>query len=450
MLLTMVGSVCADDNTKPIPLKGGSSGVIIEPIAPSTLGLEGDPKENLFAAKYTVTKNQTNVFQLKDLDVSGYAKLVIKFGSDQVGRWAVWDGGYRDSDNWEVFETDCSGKDKIDEVTVFNNENPVAEGTSITITGMYLETADGDQTPLALKGGKDDVTIEPIAPSTLLEGDPKDNLFAASFTATGQLQNMFQYKPLDATEEVEEGYQKIVLEFDGKAPADWYIHAYGNSNEPFYALEGLEKYELELTGSVVQDLTIFNLWAIPSEPITVTSCYFSKSPATFTVGSAGWATCGSAKPVGYSGDVVAYTAKYEDGRLLLTEVTTVPQNTAVIVKAAAGEYEYSYEESAESVDNDLKISNGRVESNGNIYVLANGDNGIGFYLLANGVKVPTGKAYLEVNAAGREFIGFDGEATAIKSVENVKANGAVYNLAGQQVKNAQKGVFIVNGKKVIK
>ena len=109
--------MCADDNTKPIPLKGGSSGVIIEPIAPSTLGLEGDPKENLFAAKYTVTKNQTNVFQLKDLDVSGYAKLVIKFGSDQVGRWAVWDGGYRDSDNWEVFETDCSGKDKIDEVS---------------------------------------------------------------------------------------------------------------------------------------------------------------------------------------------------------------------------------------------------------------------------------------------------------------------------------------------
>jgi hypothetical protein len=35
-------------------------------------------------------------------------------------------------------------------------------------------------------------------------------------------------------------------------------------------------------------------------------------------------------------------------------------------------------------------------------------------------------------------------------VETVKANGTVYNLAGQQVKNAQKGVFIVNGKKVIK
>ena len=146
---------------------------------------------------------------------------------------------------------------------------------------------------------------------------------------------------------------------------------------------------------------------------------------------------------------MAYTAKYEDGRLLLTEVTTVPENTAVIVKAAAGEYEYSYEESVESVDNDLKISNGRVEGNGKIYVLADGGKGIGFYLLANGVKVPTGKAYLEVSAAGREFIGFDGEATAIKSVENVKANGAVYNLAGQQVKNAQKGVFIVNGKKAV-
>ena len=41
--------------------------------------------------------------------------------------------------------------------------------------------------------------------------------------------------------------------------------------------------------------------------------------------------------------------------------------------------------------------------------------------------------------------------TGIKTVE-VKAqnNGVIYNLAGQIVKNAQKGIFIINGKKVVK
>ena len=72
-----------------------------------------------------------------------------------------------------------------------------------------------------------------------------------------------------------------------------------------------------------------------------------------------------------------------------------------------------------------------------------------FLIIGSGVA---GMSYaLKVaNAGSREYIAIDGGATAIKSIETEKANGAVYNLAGQQVKNAQKGVFIVNGKKVIK
>lgn len=43
------------------------------------------------------------------------------------------------------------------------------------------------------------------------------------------------------------------------------------------------------------------------------------------------------------------------------------------------------------------------------------------------------------------------EATAIKNIENVEENNeAIYNLQGVRVKNANKGIFIINGKKVIK
>ena len=41
-------------------------------------------------------------------------------------------------------------------------------------------------------------------------------------------------------------------------------------------------------------------------------------------------------------------------------------------------------------------------------------------------------------------------ATGISTIENAEQNdGAVYNLAGQKVNNAQKGVFIQNGKKYV-
>lgn len=171
---------------------------------------------------------------------------------------------------------------------------------------------------------------------------------------------------------------------------------------------------------------------------------------TVTIADAGWASFGSLDKAAKLNDATVYAAKYVDGSVQLTAVDSqeVPAGVGVLVEGS-GEIVPTFDVEAGSVDSDLKVSNGTVAGNGSIYVLANGSHDVGFYLLAEGVKIPAGKAYLEVNANGREFIGF-GDATGIKSVETVKANGAVYNLAGQQVKSAQKGVFIVNGKKVIK
>jgi hypothetical protein len=171
---------------------------------------------------------------------------------------------------------------------------------------------------------------------------------------------------------------------------------------------------------------------------------------TVTIADAGWASFGSLDKAAKLNDATVYAAKYVDGSVQLTTVDSqeVPAGVGVLVEGS-GEIVPTFDVEAGSVDSDLKVSNGTVAGNGSIYVLANGSHDVGFYLLAEGVKIPAGKAYLEVNANGREFIGF-GDATGIKNVETVKANGTVYNLAGQQVKNAQKGVFIVNGKKVIK
>ena len=174
---------------------------------------------------------------------------------------------------------------------------------------------------------------------------------------------------------------------------------------------------------------------------------------TVTIGEDLWASFAPSKDVTVPEGVKAYAVALDESNKFVTleEVTEITAGTPVIVNATeAGEYTFEAADGASfSASNDLDVSDGSIVGNGSIYVLANGSNDVGFYLLAEGVTLPAGKAYLEVAGGAREFIGF-GNATAIKAIETLKNNGVIYNLTGQQVKSAQKGVFIVNGKKVIK
>ena len=95
-----------------------------------------------------------------------------------------------------------------------------------------------------------------------------------------------------------------------------------------------------------------------------------------------------------------------------------------------------------------------------VYVLANKSLGVGFYKwiggdLGAGRVYLTGKAHENPNTTNaHEFVGFfvdeTGEATAIESIDDFKANvGPFYDLQGRRVDNPTKGIYIVNGKKVI-
>jgi hypothetical protein len=73
------------------------------------------------------------------------------------------------------------------------------------------------------------------------------------------------------------------------------------------------------------------------------------------------------------------------------------------------------------------------------------------YKSEGGTTLKGTRAYIDAKnapAGVKLFIG--GIETAISEINGEAAeNGAIYNLAGQRVNKAQKGVFIVNGKKVI-
>ena len=83
---------------------------------------------------------------------------------------------------------------------------------------------------------------------------------------------------------------------------------------------------------------------------------------------------------------------------------------------------------------------------------SNSEKVVGFYLLKDTGKTGGFKAYIEKNAStakeGFDLV-FGNEVTGINTIENAADNGAVFNLQGQRVNKAQKGVYIQNGKKVV-
>jgi len=87
------------------------------------------------------------------------------------------------------------------------------------------------------------------------------------------------------------------------------------------------------------------------------------------------------------------------------------------------------------------------------FILSKVSNHIGFYKVATGGSwVNVGTAYLQVPGTNlsRSFFMFDEDATAVEAVkQEQKLNGEFFNLAGQRVAQPTKGLYIVNGKKVI-
>ena len=88
------------------------------------------------------------------------------------------------------------------------------------------------------------------------------------------------------------------------------------------------------------------------------------------------------------------------------------------------------------------------------YILSNGTNGVGFYKAkAAGANLAAHRAYLstDASAGAREYLEFTfGETTDITKIENTKQGvEGYYNLNGQRVAQPQKGLYIVNGKKVV-
>ena len=164
--------------------------------------------------------------------------------------------------------------------------------------------------------------------------------------------------------------------------------------------------------------------------------------------TAGYATYCASEDVMILG-AQTYKGAVAGSYVKLTEVDDVPAGSAVVLKGSIFATVATTAQSDMS-DNDLKASDG-ISADGSQYILAEKEGAVAFYLAQSGTTIAAGKAYIKSEAGVKAFYFTEDGTTGIDNV-NVNANlneGAIYNIAGQRVSKAQKGINIVGGKKIL-
>jgi len=224
--------------------------------------------------------------------------------------------------------------------------------------------------------------------------------------------------------------------------------------------------------------------------------YFGVKPSTNMRGRDGkyYTTLYVDFPFQIKGDVKAYTiegveAKNADGyyfakvKKLAQQGDVVPAQTAVVLECNSTKP--ADNQLLPTGDEEVKKSNNRLcgtffgsaingltvkDGAGNDYNVTNDNirafnintadsrNPIGFYKVKSNVtNIPGNKAFLVLTNAEAQAKGFvlefeDGGTTGIETIENSKhsaEDGVYYDLQGRRVENPTRGVYIVNGKKVV-
>ncbi|MCR5680353.1 MAG: hypothetical protein K6G08_09135 [Prevotella sp.] len=174
-----------------------------------------------------------------------------------------------------------------------------------------------------------------------------------------------------------------------------------------------------------------------------------------TVGGDGWATFVAPADLDFSGvaGLEAFTATTGGTTVELTKVDNVQEGTGVVLKGTAGSYDIPFAVSSSTAKGDLKsgaVADVEADAAHVYYGLTMIDGKATFAKVTSGA-IAAGKAYFMLDADGaREFLTIAGEeATGIETVKAQINNNRYYNLQGVEVAQPTKGLYIVNGKKLL-
>ena len=141
----------------------------------------------------------------------------------------------------------------------------------------------------------------------------------------------------------------------------------------------------------------------------------------------------------------------------------IPANTAVVLKleddADAGTYNFNITTTESTVEENSLQGTTAAQTYNNEFVLGLADDGeheVGFFKLSGSTVLPGFKAYLPSNvlSAGARSITmvWDDETTGISDAvlkQKAESRKQMFDLQGRRVSNPQRGLYIVNGHKIV-
>lgn len=408
--------------------------------------VKGEATSSVSSATYTFVHIYENIADLKAVAVSG-EKYYINFKNAVVT--------YTNRNN--AFVEDNSGA----AIHVYQNHSLKAgnllNGTTSVVYSVYLgdnQIKDIDFTKLTITEGADIPVTEVDIKTLNANIEQYESKRIRVKKALVAIEGAFDTKK-QAT--LKQGENSIVLYKKGTANMNDVV-----KNDAIIDVIGYPLVHKTST-TTTNELTI---WA--SDDAVASTDKFTITPARY---GTYYTEDAFVMPEGVTG----YTITEKDGESLTLNAAypankVVPAKTALLLKATetpATNKDFTYTiVNSDKVAPEGNLLHGSVEATKTqvegataYYKLAKGEEGIGFYWAnENGTAFTNGanKAYLAITGKLSQMRGFSFESmtTGINNVvanTNNSKNAVIYDLNGRRINtlNAAKGVYIVNGKKVI-
>lgn len=229
----------------------------------------------------------------------------------------------------------------------------------------------------------------------------------------------------------------------------------------------LGTHTVTFTGVTTSTASITISFAAGSDNVRIDDIELKGSKVVpVTITAAGLATFACNDKLDFTNvpNIEAYIAKEDNGAIILQQVNKIDVGTGVLLRALNNATEFvipTTTAEADDVTGNLFVrgTGGNVASSDGgyyNYVLSKKSGVVGFYR-ANNKEVAANRAYLHTtidagtNAPALAINFGDGGTTGIVELRNQmeEVREGIFDLSGRRVENPTKGLYIVNGKKVI-
>lgn len=448
------------------------------------------PEQPLFSEESKTFKNAFDVTLSLPESTDATSKIHYAIGAKATAESPVYEkpiniSAENDGDNviLHAVVVDKYGNVGTEKICTYTKSDAIVFDFTANPNVWSIEPSSNNDVPGDnVVAGKELKVDEVVMTST--NGTKASNNATCLFKTKGNDITLRVYNGGSITFTAPEGYNLSEVTFTGKTLEKFKADNYTN---PTWAGNAHAVTFKASAGVQIKTATIKLVAAEPVQPTSVTIDLKAHDSEGYH-----YATFSSDKDVVFKNDVTVYGVSVDGGKIstnaftpdsyevtdatagvegMLENAYYVPANTGVLLecKNATATY-YFFKASDGKVtlpDNQLKPApaNGGVFEATDVYkyyklAYDNYDKqeGLGFYWGApegGAFYVKAGTAYLAVskaNAAGAKGFTLNGEATGIEGVNaNVENAKAIYNLNGQRVASmAKPGLYIVNGKKVVR